>query len=128
MSGYVHFALLTMLDSEDRSVISNAYVSRLMERNSKVNPDRQLISLGNAAVLNYKIPDIEEDYINLVKSSLLEAIEAYCNDNPIQGLDVKISKARDCDKAVKEALLNILNPELAQKKSSGISKLFRFGR
>ena len=128
LSGHVHFALLTMLDSEDRSVLAGTYVSRIMERNGKLNPDRQLIALGSAAVLNYKIPNIPEEQLDKVKTSLLEAIEAYCVDNPMQGLDIKISKARDCDKAVKEALLNILNPELAQKKSGGISKLFRFGR
>lgn len=129
LSGNVHFAMLTMLDSEDRSVISNVYVKTILERTSKINPDRQLIALGSAAVLNYKIPDVPEDYTELVRSSLLEALETQLAQYQIPGLDLKISKARDCDKAVKEVLLNVLNPELAQKRSSGISKLFnRFGR
>ncbi len=129
LSGNVHFALLTMLDSEERSFISEVYVNQILERNSKINPDRQLIALGSAAVLPYKIPDVPEDYLELVRSSLRDAITEQLANYQVPGLDIKISKARDCDKSVKEFLLNILNPALAQKKSSGISKLFnRFGR
>ena len=125
LSGHVHLAVLTMFEANDKEALVNTYIGTLMERNVKLNPEKQLLSVCSAGVMRYKIPDCADEYVIGIQKIIMASLEYQLPKYSIPNLESKVAKSRDFDKQIREVLAGIIrNNNNGQKKSSGIGKLF----